>query len=803
MALPAVASSFSVEQGQWWSASASTSRSAAGPELSVVGQGHDYVDLRLRVSGLQLAEGTGDAAGYTKVSLPGEGVLEAVGLPELPVVGRFVAMPEGATPRVEILEEKVVSRAISRVYPAQVPMNRCFTEHAAFSVSQSAYEAGGLYPSAAPTVGSVSSVRGQSFARVELHPVRYDAAAGQLRVATEMTVRVHYGTPYQVSRSLEATSPVVRALQSNLVGLRDTLRAERDQAYKESMLVVLGSDSFKASLKEFIAWKERRGINVIVKSVKELGSDANALRNGIKKVYSEHKDLTYLLLVGDERSIPAFSKRYKSAAGSEASQEDYKFGQIGGTGEQGQIFVGRLLASSAAHVSTQVNRVLTYEKKLGNGSGDLSWLKKGIGIASSEGAKSGQTDIQRVDVIEKAWRSAGFGAVDRVSEGRRNKPNITQAVNQGRGWIAYLGHGSGSAWAFSSDRWSYGVRNIRNTKNADKWPIVMDCSCLNGAYHKLSPSFDEMWVQHGSAASPFGGLASVASTISADWVPPAIMMDAMAKHSLDKKKYKSLGELYIEAVNVMMSKVKTSGTKTRDTYVVLGDPSMGIRNDIPAKVEITAKGEKSSVQVTASKKGGAAAFPAVVALSKDNELVVAGRTDSKGAVTLELPKDLDAEELDIVVTGLNLAAAEGKVKLDGSGSGKGEEDDDNSSSDDDTSSSSTEEDDDSSSSTGSEDDPSSSSTKEVGSGDDDDSKEDDDDKSKEEDDDSDSEEDNDSSTDDDDESSDEDDDPKQGGKKVVRVRRCSVDPNSTLAGSLPGMGLALFGLVMFRRRLRS
>lgn len=660
----ALASNYDLGEAQWQAVGESQARQE--PSFRVIQQSVDFIDLEVTVPAYLKAPGLGEAQGYSKITLPGESKLAQIGYPELPTLARNIALPLGATPRVEVLGEERIREASDPVMPTQPDGVRCIADDIPFTSYRATYEAGGAFPQVPYALGTVQEAGEQAFVRLEVRPFQYEPARGSLNIARRISLRLHYGQPYTAQQIATGRAPtsVERAAAGPLLGLiQDPQRSARSQAFNEVMLIVTGDSSFDAPLKPFIEWKQQRGLKVIVKSASELGGEAEKIKSGIQEIYDDPEiNLTYVLLVGDERSVPSFSKAYEA----EKSQEDYKFGLLKGNDATADAFVGRIVAANATHVSTQVNRILYYERDLGSKEdrSDLSWIKKSVGIASMEPTKAGATtDIMRMDKVEKIWKSAGFTEVSRINEGQQ-KPSLSKLMTEGRGWINYMGHGSGTAWVFGkeSDRWKYSTKEIPNVKNTKRWPIIVDCSCLNGAFHRTE-SFDEVWMQSGSPSDPTGALGAIASTISAHWVQPAIMLDTFTKESVSREEILTLGSIYLKSLAEMLKQTGSRGHRTRDTFMIFGDPSLLVRNDLPSKVESTHNLAGDKIEINALAEGGKPAYPAVVALSSDGELLAAVHTDAQGKAVIELPNDVEAESVDMVITGMNLVSLQSKIAL--------------------------------------------------------------------------------------------------------------------------------------------
>ena len=95
---------------------------------------------------------------------------------------------------------------------------------------------------------------------------------------------------------------------------------------------------------------------------------------------------------------------------------------------------------------------------------------------------------------------------------------ITNALNDGRSVLNYIGHGSGTSWGTTG----YDVSDIYALNNGYKNPFIIDVACLNGDF-TLSECMEEAWIRAGDTANPKGAIGVYGSSTNASWVPPCVM----------------------------------------------------------------------------------------------------------------------------------------------------------------------------------------------------------------------------------------------------------------------------------------
>src|SRR5262249_38248771 len=119
------------------------------------------------------------------------------------------------------------------------------------------------------------------------------------------------------------------------------------------------------------------------------------------------------------------------------------------------------------------------------------WYAKGTTIASEEG--NNPSDVDYVERVQASLLAGGYTSVDKFyqGEGTATATNIKGALNDGRSWLTYVGHGSGTGWG--STNTTFNVSTTRTLANT-RLPIIVDVACDNGSFVDEDTCFGEAWV---------------------------------------------------------------------------------------------------------------------------------------------------------------------------------------------------------------------------------------------------------------------------------------------------------------------
>lgn len=417
--------------------------------------------------------------------------------------------------------------------------------------------------------------RGQS---VLVYPFQYNPQTNILRVYKEITVRItkKQGT----GRNEYVRNGAVRFNRLNkdfkdvyyrhFINFAEAERSAPEAQYENytalgdpigNYLIICYSD-FLDEMAPFVSWKQSIGYNVELVNYSTIGSSA-ALKTYVANYYNTN-GLAYLLLVGDHAQVPTSS--------TTAGDSDNNYGYIVGSDHYLDIFVGRFSAETAAHVTTQVDRTIYYERDL---SSTATWFRQATGMASNEGAggghDGGESDVQHMNNMLTDLQGYNYTTSTNFQDGG-SVANLTNLINAGKGVLLYTGHGSDTAWTCG---WTFGVTQVNALTNTTKLPFIYSVACVIGNF-KSQTCFCEAWLRANSGGQPTGAIAHAGSTINQDWQPPMTAQDEMVDILVSGTK-RTFAGVFVNGMFQMVDEHGTSGANMADTWTCFGDPSVQLR----------------------------------------------------------------------------------------------------------------------------------------------------------------------------------------------------------------------------------
>eukprot|EP00463_Aulacantha_scolymantha_P000864 TRINITY_DN1574_c0_g1_i1.p1 TRINITY_DN1574_c0_g1~~TRINITY_DN1574_c0_g1_i1.p1 ORF type:complete len:138 (-),score=26.91 TRINITY_DN1574_c0_g1_i1:368-781(-) len=102
----------------------------------------------------------------------------------------------------------------------------------------------------------------------------------------------------------------------------------------------------------------------------------------------------------------------------------------------------------------------------------------------------------------------GFTKSTFMQDNTATSSQVYDDWNNGMGIYFYIGHGSGTAWNCPQHTGGFPESAIHSRiHNANKYPFVLECSCLNGGFKNENPCFAQAMI-----AEPKGGAISMYSS---------------------------------------------------------------------------------------------------------------------------------------------------------------------------------------------------------------------------------------------------------------------------------------------------
>jgi hypothetical protein len=464
---------------------------------------------------------------YQQLDVTEAGKMTDIGKPELPMIGRYVALPAGATASVEVVDYDATFLDGYNVPPAQAPLPDVEdAERPAFSIDQRTYDVDAYYPAEVARLEGPYVIRGCSVMILQVFPVQFNPIQQRLRVMSNIRIRVSFsdGESWFIDNRLRTPSYAQMFDRLLLNAAEVDSDPQTEAAYeKGNRLLIITHPNFQNAAETLATWKREKGIDTEVRSTIQTGSTASAIQSYIQNAYNTWSPPpTYVLFIGDAEFIPTHYVTTHPYGGIQGRVgTDIYYATVDGTDYFPDISTGRLSVDTLTQANKRVNDIINYERKPitlssyynnvavcayfqhdsgGYAERRFAQTSEDLAIYFSDSSWLGDYNVDRIyyalsSVYPRYWSTASWnygggpagGPGDPIPSYLRkdispyfpwngDSADITAAVNAGRFLVTHRDHGSRSGWG---DPY-YSTTHVNALTNGVRLPVVWSLNCQTG-----------------------------------------------------------------------------------------------------------------------------------------------------------------------------------------------------------------------------------------------------------------------------------------------------------------------------------
>ena len=609
--------------GQQWVAIKSDAPSTI--QTTLVASSENQITVNMQVPGFYTFEVTTPRGEASIISVPRTVSTAAAGEPNLPMIAVPAIIGDQQHYSIRLIDAQYTDFQME-VAPSKGDFPRTINPDDVPYTYGEAYSTDAFFP--AQNVGLydpyiLRDFRGQNMV---FYPFAYNPVTHTLRVYYNMTVEMYsdgqLGENTLSRRSSEVRmDPEFGALyQNHFINYSQGL-SKYNAVDETGELLIICHDAFMDAMQPFVNWKKQIGRPVTMVGTSVSGSTSDAIKTYIQSQYNSNPNISHILLVGDNAQVQS----YYTFSGGYSGRTDQYYGQLVGNDYYNDVIVGRFSAENADHVTTQVDKVIHYERDV---TAADTWLSIGQGVSKNEGAGSGhfgEADYQHIDYIRDTLLHYNYTSIHRDYQNVQGVSSsaaiISQHINEGVSIINYCNHGSPTSWGV----FNYSNSHINALTNDNKLPFIWSVACNNGQLDYSQPCFAEAWMRatNNSTGAPTGAIGGMFSYISQPWQPPMYGQDEMNNVLTEHRSIKrTLGGISTDGNMKILDQYNSNGQglATYQFWLLFGDPTLTVRNMTPANMNVTHASSMStsatSFTVNATNGNGALAT-----LTRNNEIM--------------------------------------------------------------------------------------------------------------------------------------------------------------------------------------
>ena len=432
---------------------------------------------------------------FSEIAIEGTYASGEIGNPELPASHQLLAVPFGATPRVNVInytttDYRLSDYGIGTILPHQPSVRKDQNpDEVEFVYNAEAYQTRSLASAPEASIEVQGTMRGIRIGSLVINPVSYNPASNTLRVFNNIEVEISFDGADRAETErmlLNTYSPYFDIVYKQMFNYRQIMDVYTDHpdlmAYPVHMIVIT-PENYISALQPWINWKIQKGFDVNVVTTAQAGGNYNAIQSYVQNLYntgvSQGATPTFLILVGDTGQIPG-----KTSGTATQKVTDLYYGSVDNDYFP-DMFYSRMSAENTNQVTAIVNKILQYEQYTMPDPSYLSNVTLIAGWDSYWNARIGRPTINYATTYY--YNTAhGFNQVNAYLQ-QGQYTGCYNTLNTGVGFINYTAHGAETSW---SDPY-FSVSNVNALTNTNKYFLAMGNCCLTGNFGYSQPCFGE------------------------------------------------------------------------------------------------------------------------------------------------------------------------------------------------------------------------------------------------------------------------------------------------------------------------
>ena len=657
-----------------------------------------------------------------QLSIPGVILPNDEGAPNLPGVGRWIAVPEGSDVSVRIVSTRTEIYKNVEIAPApNIPADMPGTK-LVYVKDMSIYSSDEYYPKSPVVISDMQYMRGTEARVIGITPFQYNPVTKELIVYKDMEIEITYSGGRGFNDNKYRNRFWEPILQSNLLNYEDLPYVDfndktRYTGYGWEYIIIIPDDAeFEAWADTIKNWRMSQGIKTKVVHLSEIGGNTTtAIENFTDSAYTNWAvPPIAILLLSDYQSTgkaygitsPTISHPY-----SGSMITDNIYADVDGTDSLPEIVFARITAHDGTQLDTMISKFLDYERNpvmdggfyqnplIACGYQTERWFQLCAeivyGFYTNELSKTPHREYQvylgspsqgsswstatNTSQVVNYFGSAGLGYItDTIPAGidwyGGTASGISNAINTGTFLLLHRDHGGETGWG-EPGYYNSSLSSLNNTM----LPFVLSINCLTGKFNYGSECFVERFHRMEGGALGVIGATEVSYSFVNDafifglydnmWheFDPGYPQSTMWGYEYLRPGFANVsGKYYLAASSFPYN--TSSKTITYNLFHMHGDPFITLNSEIPDSMGLThlAAVPIGHSIITIQVTDNATTLPldsARVALcsAQDSTIWLRGWTDAAGEIDFEFDASLVGDTLNIVALKQNYIMQTGKV----------------------------------------------------------------------------------------------------------------------------------------------
>jgi len=485
----------------------------ANPGYSIVSQTDQGVELVYSVPHVIFSDMMVNGEKMTNIGLPGSKLGNNEGAPNLPGMGRYIAVPQGASYSVEVLASRSQIFTEMNILPAPpIPYEGDDTPPV-YVKNPDIYGVNANYPTQPVMASEPMQMRGVDCFILGITPFAYNPVKRELVIYTDIRVRVtfkggsgHFGDDAYRSRWFE---PILEQHLVNYTSLHAVDFAARPKPSEatdecEYMIFIPNDTTFETWANTIKDFRARQGISTNIFNIADLGGTSSGIEAKINDAYNNwNTKPVALLFMGDYPTMPA-------PTWSSYCLSDNMYADVDGD-DMPEMCHGRITAHDASDLAIMINKFIDYELNppmasnfydepvIAGGWQTERWFILACEVVYGYFANvlgmspareyaiyygtpgTSWSSNQNTYMIVDYFGPNGLGYIpatpQHLTDWGGNATRLNNDINSGAFWLLHRDHGSPTGWG-EPDYQSSDLTGLTNTD----YIMVLSINCSTGEY---------------------------------------------------------------------------------------------------------------------------------------------------------------------------------------------------------------------------------------------------------------------------------------------------------------------------------
>lgn len=508
-----------------------SSLSAIAQTFEIVNNNRSNLELKLKIDEFALEDSNVEGVEGQFITLNGIFLPNLAGMPDLPVVSRYVAIPRGADVSFNVKNQVTETLSDIDIMPApELPLDDDRTPMT-YERNAEVYSTNAFYPAQPIMASQPMKIRDVDVVIVSVTPFQYNPVTKQLVVTRDLDFEVVFeggdgvfgGDPRYRST---AWDHIIRDMVINESILPDAdyqrfikEAVQRRDTGCEYLIITPDNPDFIALADSIKLFRNQQGILTDVVSVADIGGNSQTvIRSYIQNAYNNWDiPVSAVLILGDHNEdgtmgVVSYSmNNHPGGDGHNPYISDNRYGDVNGD-HLPEVVMGRITGRNYDEMYRMINKDLQYERhpytdrhfydkpitamgfqherwfqlcsEIVNGFWEYELGKHPVRInAIYQGTPgSSWSSAQKTNTIINYFGPNGLGYIPQtmshLTDWDGNGNMINDAINAGAFIIQHRDHGNEEVWGEPA----YNISYINRLVNPDL-TFVMSNNCLTGRFN--------------------------------------------------------------------------------------------------------------------------------------------------------------------------------------------------------------------------------------------------------------------------------------------------------------------------------